>query len=121
MIVRTVQRRFIDAIKAGVKTTTIRPSQWEIGRMYELRAWTGKAYRSKQEHVAFVTILAARPVKVTTDGVETYPVVSLVDSIAKHEGFASWNDMREWFITHHRKAMMAGGFIGYMMTWKVEV
>ena len=101
MIVRTLQRRFTVRKPDGTlgiipgKIGTIRLKPWDVGRTYDIRIWTDKPYRSRQEHVAFVKILAALPVTVMSDGVD--------GSICtpRQDGFRDWPDMRDWFANTH--------------------
>jgi hypothetical protein len=113
MIVRTLQKRFTFRDDSGHlhiipgKIGTIRAAPWVVSVTYDIRVWTGLPYRSKQEHVAFVEILTARPVTVTPDGVEGSLCTPYED------GFNDWPDMRTWFEKTHTLP-----FTGWHMLWQ---
>jgi hypothetical protein len=105
MIVRTLQRRFTVRREDGTlriipgKIGTIRAKPWEVGRTYDIRIWTDKPYRSKQEHVAFVKVHSIDPITVPK-----YPPVGvywMYDKLAVDDGFRNWIDMRDWFEKTH--------------------
>ena len=100
MIKRPLNSRFSDAVREGIKITTIRDRAWPIGKSVMLYNWTGAAYRSKQMDVAAVTVLASSPVTITRIGDEmTYQIAYQwpIGPLWKTEGFDSQEDMDLWF------------------------
>jgi len=68
MIKRPLNSRFSDAVREGRKITTIRDNPWPVGKQIMLYNWSGAAYRSKQNDVAAVTVLATSPVTISRVG-----------------------------------------------------
>lgn len=105
MIVRTLQRRFTVRGPDGKlhiipgKIGTIRKTPWEVGRMYDIRSWIDKPYRSKQEHVAFMRIVIVKPIVLHSDIDECW--TGFWNDFASGDGFRDWSDMRQWFEETH--------------------
>jgi hypothetical protein len=118
------QDRFVDKVRSGAKTTTIRTSDWHIkpGTVLSLRRWTGKPYRSKQEILREAVCVSVEGIHISKIGcaVETIPGYSggftergHENDIAKQDGFASFPDMVDWFEKNHGLP-----FDGYLIRWE---
>lgn len=105
MIVRTLQPRFTVRGTDGKlriipgKIGTIRLKPWTVGRTYDIRIWTGLPYRSKQEHVAFVTVANATEMLIPSEIMAFERLYW--DAFAVSDGFKDWPDMRAWFDKTH--------------------
>ncbi len=100
MIKRPLNSRFSDAIREGIKITTIRDNPWPVAKPVMLYNWSGAAYRSKQVDVAAVMVLASSPVTIARIGdVMTYQIAYEwpIGPLWKTEGFESQDDMDSWF------------------------
>lgn len=102
MIKRPLNARFVDAVLADQKLTTIRDNPWPVAVPIMLYCWSGPAYRSKHIDVAPVVVTHVRPIIIThrPDGVLTYSTcVGICDSpfLWYREGFTSASDMDDWF------------------------
>ena len=100
MIKRPLNSRFSDAVREGRKITTIRDNPWPVGKQVMLYNWSGAAYRSKQNDVAAVTVLATSPVTISRVGdAMTYTIKYEwpIGPLWKTEGFDSQEDMDSWF------------------------
>lgn len=108
MRVMMFQRRFVQLIRKGVKTTTMR-RPWQNGDFYRvgeelsLRYWAGLPYRSKQRRIYDAIVGLVVPVLVSKRGVYRSDERRWLDRdhIACDEGFGSWDEMREWFAQNH--------------------
>ena len=116
ILVRTIQKRFVQPLLDGTKVTTIRPSPWPVGAIIDFRIWTGRPYWSKQEHVTFREVSAVYPVTIRIEGIEFEHFDGSLDNHAKEDGFSCWSDMRDWFFANHKKAMKDGGFSGHILS-----
>jgi hypothetical protein len=118
------QERFAPAVARGTKPHTIRPRRKRrirAGDTLDLRAWTGKPYRSKQRKLREVTCIAVMPIEV--DRLRWLIWVKdsrtrLLDSIealhlAQRDGFASLDEMFNWF-----EAMHGLPFKGELIAWE---
>ncbi|MBN8246229.1 MAG: ASCH domain-containing protein [Verrucomicrobia bacterium] len=125
---KALQDRFVDAVRAGDKITTIRPLSMrnaipEAGELIRFYRWTGRPYRSKQAVVGCFRITKCMPVVVSRACIST-PVqrpgwketmmatVGRFEDVYRDEGFQSWNDLIEWFRKHHGLP-----FTGMMIGW----
>ena len=118
---RTVDPRFVPAIKAGTKTSTIRTSQtvYQAGDTLVLKEWAGRPYWSKQRGVGAYRIDSVTPVYVAKDaiyrdtpaGVIAFTPEQMADLVAQ-DGFPNWSAMLEYFEAH-------GGvpFFGQLLRW----
>jgi hypothetical protein len=100
VIRRPLDPRFNDAVRAGVKTTTIRRKAWPVGAEVMLYNWTGTPYRTPQKDVAAVLVLDARTIAIThlDDGGMSYAYGRPGDRLLHEtEGFPSRAAMDEWF------------------------
>lgn len=103
------QERFAPLVESGAKCQTIRPMRRNpvrVGDAVSLRAWTGRAYRSKQRVLREVIVLKVERVSVLVSGIWTGPeedrrLTTLPHQFAKADGFADWPEMREWFARTH--------------------
>jgi hypothetical protein len=96
------QDRFAELVRMGLKTSTIRKTaRCKPGDTLSLRRWTGKAYRSPQEELVCVTCMDVRPIRLTSDSAILDGQELCPDTIATHDGFANWADMRDWFLRVH--------------------
>ncbi len=103
---RTIDRRFVDAIRAGTKRTTIRsnPVQFLPGDTLVLKAWIGRPYRSKQETVGTYLIDMVTDVYVHAGGIGRNTPGGLIEftadqltTVLKDDGFQDWPAMRDYF------------------------
>lgn len=116
MIVKIFKGQFVDKVRDGLKTQTIR--QWpkrepRIGDTISLRHWQGKAYRSPQVTLRDVTLMSFSPVIIYPDrvvlpewgqrrGQELSARFSL-ERFAIADGFDSWDSMAEWFQREYQR------------------
>lgn len=104
------ERRFVEAIKDGQKTHTIRPIRKRTiraGDQLLLRHWQEKPYRSRQVQFAAVVVTAVRdfyirllhPVEIVVDGC----LLPLSDAaeLARRDGFASPVELHAWHELHY--------------------
>ncbi len=126
---KAVQERFVEAVRSGVKRTTIRPvpnRDQDIpneGDSITLFRWTGKPYRSKQEVIGEFRILRVWSASVYEHGIilrsgGTYWIAQGhggdKEVIAKREGFNDWAELAGWFRREHGLT-----FTGIMIEWGV--
>jgi hypothetical protein len=123
------QPMFWDAIRSGVKTSTIRPPRKRpicVGDYIQPYGWTGLPYRSK-------TVLIFRPVKVTASWCMSISLSGVsvngddddlvllnhftLTELAVREGFGHASAMLEWFRQHHRTDLRP--FSGVNYRWEV--
>lgn len=123
------QPRFHGLIKSELKRSTIRKSaRCEPGDELSLRAWSGKAYRSKQielrpaicKSVTRITLgLSSRGnfwvIRHTPEGPSLMNESNL-QHLAQIEGFESVADMRDWFIAN-QKLKPGLGIEGEQIQW----
>lgn len=129
MRVITFQPRFHQAIRNGVKTSTIRlKARCKGGDELSLRAWTGKPYRSKQAELMRAECVRVTPITLMFDEAPLYVLMrnakhseihnvlqpDELQALAAHEGFTSAEDMRQWFATTYPE----GKITGEIITWK---
>ena len=101
MLKRPLNPRFSQAVRDGIKVTTMRENPWPVGTPIMLYNWSGRAYRSKQINVAEIIVLKTSVVTITRTvlgmGYWEKSNDSFLDSLWKTEGFPSQKDMDEWF------------------------
>lgn len=109
--VRMFQHRFVHSILDGSKCQTIRsipklmPLSWDL---IDCRTLSGTPYASKQVRLGCFKISSVYPCEVTVDAVyiaECLDIIThtggAIERFAKADGFASWDEMREWFDKTH--------------------
>ena len=121
MRVIMVKDRFVDAIKDGVKTTTIRKNaRCLVGDEISIRVWAGKPYRSKHREIYKTRCADIKPVLVQETslfiGTKTFKTPAALAVIARKEGFSDWNEMVSFFKDIHGLP-----FAGAMISWNEEV
>ena len=113
--------RFAGKVRDGTKQQTIRLSaRCKAGDVLSLRRWTGKPYRSKQELIRTSICAAVRQVVMAIEPgfgfmlwVEGTPLLlDEIEAIAVADGFASAEDMIEWFMDEHGLP-----FSGWLIQW----
>ena len=108
------QDRFAGKVRDGSKPHTIRKTaRCKPGDTLSLRRWTGKPYRSKQEVLREAVCAAVTPVEINRFGADLGDVfVHCPDTLARHDGFTGWPEMREWFERTHGLP-----FHGFVIEW----
>lgn len=119
------QPRFVPAILAGDKLSTIRLERKRkiaVGDTLDLRQWTGKPYRSKQAKVRMVTVTRVCPVDIVRGILDEERVycclrgeplsVMHAEALARTDGFESFQEMVNWFNLVHGLPF-AGVLIGW--------
>lgn len=103
MIKRPLDPQFVQAVRDGNKTTTIRANAWPIGVPIMLYHWSGVAYRSKHANVQPIIVDWTIPFFITRDikGELIYSTYVSVgadhDTLWKTEGFVNRDAMDDWF------------------------
>lgn len=101
MIKRPLVPRFVPAVLAGIKITTIREKPWPVGPPIMLYHWSGSAYRSKHLDVAPVIVESVKPITITRPlaGFLRYEYGAYIHGqwLWQHEGFRCRHDMDAWF------------------------
>jgi hypothetical protein len=112
------QARFADAVERGDKSQTIRAPRKD-GRHAKpgdaLQLYTGMRTRACRK-LRDATCHDACDVLIEADRIITFKPQELHDleQFARHDGFASWQDMRQWFESAHGLP-----FRGVMIRWLV--
>lgn len=89
------QDRFAELVRAGTKRQTIREkARCKPGSQLSLRRWTGKPYRSKQEHLREAMCLCVQGVFIDESTIPD-------DDFAKADGFKNWAELLGWFRETH--------------------
>ncbi len=118
--VRMFQPRFAQLVESGNKRQTIRPPPKRIPRRGDhlsLRMWIGKPYRSKQRVLLETKLEEIKVLGIFDEGIVMQPpsgcllaiagarIITLrdeqADRFARDDGFADWNEMRDWFKAEH--------------------
>lgn len=127
------QKQFIDVIKGGTKSTTIRATtpaaalkRFPLHCEVSLRYWEDKPYRSKQIEFARARIVNLQGIKMDLKkktiklaeymyGRDSMKVSEpcRLDVIARLDGFGSYFDMFVWFILNHHGESFEGSRIGF--------
>lgn len=124
---KALQDRFVDAVRAGIKTSTIRPPGRPSKRPMEgdtitLFRWTGRPYHSKQQEVGRFRVRRVWNVTVSEQGTErtdggtfsrSHAPGGERETIAQREGFRDWEEMASWFRDQHGLP-----FDGIMIEWE---
>lgn len=127
----TFQRRFVPAIQGRAKVSTIRAIRDRVvepGDLMDLRTWQGRPYGSPQSHLCVATCqevdlitleLRGQDLFVTKRGFTlTTPELA---RLATEDGFASVDEMREWFEAEHKLAKRGRrGFVGTYYRWTYQ-
>lgn len=119
MPVLMFQPRFVPKVLDRTKRQTIRPVRLRPiypGDKLSLRRWYDKPYRSKHVVLQDEVCCAYKPITIEPDtvrvgGEELSP--ELREELAVCDGFASWSDMREWFVATHGLP-----FEGVLIMWE---
>lgn len=113
------QDRFADLVRCGHKRQTIRKTaRCKPGEYLSLRRWTGKPYRSKQEHLLTAQCRRVIPVTITEEGIVCQDYLGRFEydypkgAMAFKDGFNGWPGMRDWFKNTHGLP-----FKGWIITW----
>lgn len=113
------QQQFVDAIRSGAKTQTIRKTaRCKAGDMLSLRHWADKAYRSKQILITMAQCQSVEDVCIDWRGViigSNYCLWPKMDDFAQSDGFANFKAMCEWFESTHGLP-----FCGQVIKWRVS-
>ena len=109
------QPRFHGLIRSEVKRSTIRKSaRCKPGDELSLRAWSGKAYRSKQIELRPAICKSVTRITIGISSQDNFWVLrhrhegselmnaSNLEHLARIEGFESAAEMREWFVANHK-------------------
>jgi hypothetical protein len=117
--------RFVEPIRSGRKRQTIRPSTRgaKPGDMIALRAWSGKAYRSKQTPIIEPRkCIAVSAVHVQVDvwrntiGVSVNGVFLDHDAVCRFvraDGFSCVSDMADYYASKK-----VDDFAGFLIEWE---
>lgn len=108
MIKRPLDPRFGEAVLAGRKTTTIRPTAWPCNVPILLFHWSGAPYRSKHIDLAPVIVSEVLPITIShrEDGRVTFSPNRIGGRpLYETEGHATRSDLDAWF----RKVVKRGG------------
>ena len=101
MIKRPLDERFGDKVRQEIKITTIRDSQWPVGKPIMLYHWEGKPYRSKHKDVTAIVVLGFWSIDITRhqldDEMEYRHGMENEREIWETEGFDSQEAMDDWF------------------------
>lgn len=125
MVAYSFQPRFVEPIRQGLKTQTIRMKGLKPhvrpGQMMQL--YTGMRTPQCRRILPDVTCLEVMPIRigfetgeirnVWTDGI---PVMDL-DAFAIRDGFADAVDMWAFWCDHYPAAVAEGGFHGVVIEW----
>jgi len=116
------QSRFAEPVATGTKPHTIRPQRAEpirVGDLLDLRAWKGKAYRSKQRKLRVAKVTGVSPIEIDNcEGLiwrgEYLMTAAEADAFAQRDGFFDRCEMVDWF-----KNMHGLPFKGVLIEWNV--
>lgn len=114
--------RFIEPIKAGTKTQTIRPQGNRRlvlpGDELSLRHWQDKPYRSPHVQIATAVARPSEVIEVSVRGVthatsRQLKRVKDLDAFAVADGFIDWDEMRAYWQEMHGRQR----FLGVLYPW----
>lgn len=131
MRVLTFMPEFHEAIRSGVKRSTIRAkARCKPGDELSLRCWTGLPYRSPQAELrAPVRCQGVLPVALWSPRAGVLEVLlagarplhgDALEAFARGEGFADFATMQEWFL-RVRKIKPGHEFLGELIHWNPDV
>jgi hypothetical protein len=111
------KEQFIEAVRKGEKTQTIRKTaRCKPGDALSLRRWTGKPYRSKQEIIGEVKCTSVQQVVINQGSIVVDGWVEEdegpLSRLAQYDGFDNWIAMVEWF-----RAVHGLPFCGELIKW----
>lgn len=101
------QTRFAPMIRSGRKRQTIRPHRKRPIRaedILDLRCWSGKPYRSKQQKLLETVCLSVTPITIENDFAD--------EDMAWLDGFDTTAEMHAWF-----QGMHGLPFTGEVIQW----
>lgn len=102
--VRMFKPQFAQLVEAGTKCQTVRPTPKRLpraGDSISLRAWRGKAYRSKQRVLREAVISEVAMVDITETGIAVNSYAVPCDDFARADGFQNFVELRDWFKDTH--------------------
>lgn len=140
MRVLTFQPQFHDPVRSGQKTSTIRDkARCKPGDELSLRQWIGMPYRTKQKLLIpnqICTAVTTVRMEISKRGNFKFYIIPEDEGepleillvcgndvnghareIARREGFASWEAMRDWFISA-KKIRLGKPYRGAQIEWK---
>ncbi len=113
--VRMFKPQFASMVEAGTKLQTVRPTPKRMpkaGDKISLRCWEGKPYRSKQRILREAIIKRVDLCEITESNVFISWTLMDREPFALKDGFASWQELREWFRSTHGLP-----FVGVLISW----
>lgn len=119
--VRMFKPQFASLVEQGQKLQTVRPTPKRRpapGDTISLRAWTDKPYRSKQRILATGTIEQVSDIEIYGDSIHLAGrrlTNQQRELFAIADGFATFNDMAEWF-RHTHDLPFEGILIHWILT-----
>ncbi len=116
MVAFNFRARFVDAIKSGKKTSTIRKSlRCKVGNNMQL--YTGQRTKACKK-IADAVCVGTGIVGISNDDIKLYATDGVVpkgqDGLVTTEGFSSKEDLISFFSEHHGLP-----FVGYAYFWEV--
>lgn len=112
--IKTFQPRFVDAVRKGTKTQTIRKTPKRMPRPEDtlsLRTWTGKPYRSKQEILGDAVVTEVHQIQIIEEPIMTNGIQDGVKLAVTVDGNRLGNEIEQLSI--------ADGFSDPFDMWKV--
>lgn len=113
--------RFAPLVQSGAKLCTIRPPRKRPihkGDLLDLRAWTGKPYRSKQRKLRMAVCLKVSSIEMDSIGGLVHLLrqsgnyCEKAEAFARREGFQDRREMIAWFKSTH-----GFPFTGQLIEW----
>ena len=105
-VVRMFKPRFADLVRSGAKKQTVRPVPKRMpapGWLLDARQWSGRPYNSPQVAIGEYRLL--RVASITIDSRIRLSGEWLNEDARERfaiaDGFAGWDEMREWFAAEH--------------------
>ena len=119
------QPRFAPLVKDGTKRTTIRKvrkrNPIKVNDVLSLRQWSGsRAYEPGSTQIVLRTEKCVRvdPIEIDVNRCKV-DTISMSkpwrELIARNDGFATWNELIEWFTNTHGLP-----FTGELISWSIE-
>lgn len=106
-------QKFVESIRSGAKTQTIRAYRYQdkppyiVGEPISLRTWKDKPYRSYQRTIKVSSIVDYSVCTITTNGLFTCGACftnnqDRLREFAQRDGFSTWNELICWIAeTYH--------------------